>query len=464
MPAILFSLFFLLLFFLPIPSTIAIRHGLMVLLLLGNIVFFRKQIISTIKNTHLTKQLYYGFVGISLWVILQAAIFAPDTSWVWGEIQGQWLKAGVFLFLGTSFTLLIGQKIDFWSLSKGQKTIDQKNILTFVVGTLALQTLFSFIVGSIAYYKTGIFPQGKIFLLAGKLEASYWNNILMAFVCIDLYARRFKETTITYLPKSLLWSSALLVVISNLAFSARNGIIGLVILIISLSLLILWHERKNLGKYGFWWASLGFVCLTSLVIISNYLLDSRWRVFEETAKIAWDIDANSAWLERQSLNELPHANVVDVSAYERISWIRAGLRLIHENPLGVGYGRNAFGHALQQHYGKGAGHSHSGWIDWTVGTGLPGMVLLLGLLIWSIFQGLRYYFIQGQVLGLVLTLLASGFLSRMVLDSINRDHLLFLFFFLLGLVVHLLASGSTPTPKEATPSIAHHENPHHSPR
>lgn len=467
MQLFLFVTLFLLLFTLPIPGTVALRHGLMVLLLLGNLFFFRQQIIQAIRRSPLTKQLYYGFTGISVWLVLQAAIVAPDNSWVWGEIQGQWFKAGLFLFLGTCFALhsQTPRTNETYQPSKLMKTNKAQGIITLLVGILSLQMLFTLLVGAFYLCKDGIFPQARTLFSAGKLEASYWNNILLAFLLIDLYARKFKQVASSYFPIPLLWGIAFLTILSNLAFGARNGVIGLVFLIISLGFLVLWHERKSLGKYGFWWASLGFFSITVIVITSSYLLDPRWRTFEETAKIAWDIDASSAWLARKADSEAPrlaNGNVVDISAYDRISWIRAGLRLISEHPMGVGYGRNAFGHALQQHYGKGAGHSHSGWIDWTVGTGLPGLVLFLGLLIWSIAQGLRYYFIQGQVLGLVLTLLASGFLSRMLVDSINRDHLLFLFFFLLGLVVHLLASGSAL--KEATPSIAHHENPHHSPR
>ena len=124
---------------------------------------------------------------------------------------------------------------------------------------------------------------------------------------------------------------------------------------------------------------------------------------------------------------------VDASAYTRVAFIHAGLRLIGERPLGVGYGRNAFVHALREN-GSDAqvGHAHSGWIDLGIGAGIPAVMLwLLFMGSLMVTGGVRYFRDQNPH-GLWLLFLASGYLGRMVLDSVNRDHMLQMFLFLAG--------------------------------
>ena len=181
----------------------------------------------------------------------------------------------------------------------------------------------------------------------------------------------------------------------------------------------------------------------SLLVISlatiSYRLDARWATFAETAEIAWTQRGGDAWL---NPDEIPTPNLAsgvaaEASAYHRISWIRAGLDLVADYPLGVGYGRNAFGHALKKTNETRLGHAHSGIIDWTVGTGLPGLVLWLGLLGSLLALGLRRYFRKQDPAGLVLVFAVGGFFGRMLIDSINRDHMLMLFFLILGMLVAL---------------------------
>ena len=123
-------------------------------------------------------------------------------------------------------------------------------------------------------------------------------------------------------------------------------------------------------------------------------------------------------------------------------------RLIGEHPLGYGYGRNAFAHALRLHYPKAQlGHAHSGWIDLGIGGGIPALALwaaLIGSLMW---RGWRSFFDTANPGGLLLFFLATGYAGRMALDSVNKDHMLQMFMFLAGLLLVL----ATPRRTEGGP-------------
>ena len=86
---------------------------------------------------------------------------------------------------------------------------------------------------------------------------------------------------------------------------------------------------------------------------------------------------------------------MDASAYMRIAWFKEALVFIGEHPLGIGYGRNAFGHGIKIKYGKRVGHSHSGILDLTIGTGIPGALLWLGFLLSLVYLAFRRFNTSG---------------------------------------------------------------------
>jgi len=60
----------------------------------------------------------------------------------------------------------------------------------------------------------------------------------------------------------------------------------------------------------------------------------------------------------------------------------------------------------------------------------------LGSLMW---RGWRAFFDRDNPHGLLLFFLATGYAGRMLLDSVNKDHMLQMFMFLAGLLLMLSA-------------------------
>src|SRR5208283_2642454 len=154
---------------------------------------------------------------------------------------------------------------------------------------------------------------------------------------------------------------------------------------------------------------------------------------------------NKAWLNpnKYPYPKLKSGETVHGSNYERIAWIKEGVILVMENPLGVGFGRNAFGHAIKRKYPAEdvtAAHSHSGIVDLAVGTGVPGLLLWV-LFIGCLMRGsIRKFRDQESYYGLLLFFITADFTMRSLVDSVLRDHMLQMFMFFAGLLYVLMLS------------------------
>jgi O-antigen ligase len=418
--------FALFLFVLPIPGTIAVRNVLLLALLLL-MVWCRRELRQAYSLGASRLPALAGWLAVlSAWIAIQAIWISDETAWALKESFRQWLPALLAAVVGVGVVLL--GRCAGWS---------RQQMLGRIVLLLLAQTIFSLLVCMPDFIADGVFPQSKTFLTAGKLEISYWNNLLLAFLAVDGLTRWLFRQRLSFLPTPVLVGGIVIAFFSNLVFGARNGVIGSLLLLSSLLLLVLWHERKrrSVGKVL-------AVVVVALVVMSvlgwaNYQLDPRWARFQETAQIAWQAGPNEAWVhpDDAELPRLKSGESVEPSAYFRIAWIRAGLNLVADYPWGVGYGRNAFGHALRKSMETRLGHAHSGLIDWTVGLGIPGLCLGVGFLSWAAWVGVRRYFSGADPAGLILTFVVGGFFGRMMLDSINRDHMLMVFFLILAILI-----------------------------
>lgn len=417
------------LFVLPLPETIALRYALLLGLLIATFVLARRQCAIWRDTLGLLQPFLIWHGALLAWLVCQALMISPERAWALGEIRGQWFPALLCAIVGIGIALL--PRLD-GSVTRGR-------VVTIVVMGLVAQAAFSILASLPDFIATGAFPQARTRWTAGKLEISYWNNLLLAFLAVDLFSRWRYRARLTDLHPGWIIGSTGCVLLSNVLFGARNGIIGSLLLFLSLALLIVWRERNVLGLQRTAAIVMLLLGLVGSLGVASYQTDPRWRSFEESATLAWQINSHDTWLHPDE-GRYPQTSAgkeVEHSAYLRIAWIRAGLDLIVDHPWGVGYGRNAFGHALRQTRESRLGHAHSGVIDWTVGTGLPGLLLWLGFLGWMTWQGIRRYFRRNDALGLVTVFVTGGFFGRMLLDSINRDHMLMLFFLISAMLLAL---------------------------
>lgn len=423
-----------LLFVLPVPGTLALRNVLLLLLVALFALSWRECRPEAALRAPQTAGLLVWLAILSAWVVGQALWLSDETAWALKEILNQWLPALLSAAIGLG-AVVLGRLAG----------VPRRQLLAGIILVLLAQAVFALVVTLPDFFADGAFPQSKTRLTAGKLEISYWNNLLLAFLAVDGLSRWLFRQSLSSLPTPAVVAGIVVVFASNLAFGARNGVIGSLLLLASLLFLVLWHKGKTGGRFNTFGLVGGAVVLAGTLAWSSYQLDPRWATLGETARVAWQVEDSDIWLHpddvwsgpKLPLPQLKSGAPVEPSAYFRVAWIRAGLDMIEKYPLGVGYGRNAFGHALRKTMETRLGHAHSGLIDWTVGVGIPGLLLWLGFLAWLAGVGVRRYFVRKDPAGLVLTFVVGGFFGRMLLDSINRDHMLMVFFLVLAILVSL---------------------------
>jgi hypothetical protein len=412
-----------LLFVWSLPDTEALRHLLLFSSLLLLAWLTPWQGLGAIWQANRWPLVLLGM--FTAWLLVQAIFVADDTWWSLQELKGQWLKALLAIAVG----MLLARA------AQAGKVVHRTGITAAMTVVLFLQALIA--VGeSIAYwFSHGELLRGLVPLTGGKLEMSFILNIMLAALTVDLLFRTCHRRRFLQLPLVAVVLAVMLGLMGLYLAEARNGAIGTVFLAISAGLLYCLDAYRQKGMRG----ALPGVALALAVVMGlaaiSYQSDSRWLVFAESAKMGWSIDSQRAWmdLDHSPLPVMKSGAVVDGSAYTRVAFIHAGLRLIGEYPWGVGYGRNAFSHALRE-AGENAhvGHAHSGWIDLGLGGGIPAMALWLLFLGSLIGLGGGRYFHRQNPHGLWLFFLASGYMGRMLLDSVNRDHMVQMFLFLAG--------------------------------
>lgn len=106
----------------------------------------------------------------------------------------------------------------------------------------------------------------------------------------------------------------------------------------------------------------------------------RWQSIVANTKVALAVDTYDHWKYQGKkgypINE--YGEVVQISNYERIAWAVAGTRLLLDNPQGYGLLTLSFDRLSKQNWpGSHLSMTHSGWIDFALGYGIPGVLLLL---------------------------------------------------------------------------------------
>lgn len=418
----------------PVRGTIALRQ---ILLLAGVLIWLRIWFKSREAKPDLSSLIrpFFWYCVLTGWLLIGAFLISVDTQWSLRELKGQWLRAAL--------TGLLGFLVAAWAV---RPRLDWNKarlcVLLFVLPVLA-QILFTLADTLWLWASTGYFPVQVARLTGGKLGVSVNINFLFAIVAADLLTRaRCDQPLMPVSKRSVLILSALALACAYV-IGARNGTFCLVALVV-VALGIFLKEQKR-SRHEVMWAS-GILILLAAVAFFNLRADHRWAAFEESAYLAWNTEHNRAWLDDKifPLPKMQNGDTVDHSSYMRIAWIKEGAKVLIDRPLGVGFGRNAMGQAFNQKYGHGfGGHSDNGFIDFSIGTGVPGIILGGAFLASLMFLGWRTYGATGSSLGLALLFVVLSYLMRTMLDSTTRDNYLEQFMFMAAMFA-TLSAGAAP--------------------
>jgi hypothetical protein len=165
----------------------------------------------------------------------------------------------------------------------------------------------------------------------------------------------------------------------------KNGVIyGVLLILIFVILLLLVNFKQH------WQKKVVFIGLTS-VLLGMFLVDhvqknESWKTFAADAKTALDTDSYDHWkyMGAKGYPNNESKKMVSITNYERIAWGKVGLSLVSDNPLGYGLIEKSFGKLTKQMWPESSlSYSHSGWLDFTLGMGIPGLILVWAAMLGS---------------------------------------------------------------------------------
>jgi len=409
-------------FILPIPHTIGVRNvlaGLLTLLVI--IQFIRNK--QKIDFSYLKKP-FMLLLLLSLWIIVNAFFISifPHTSQ--REIVGQWLVPMIYLF-------------DFAMIGFLFNKDEIQKLFNYIFVALLIHVLYVDAI-ELKYY---LYHHSVLTRIPGLEEGSdksnYLTNIVLSFLAAEIIYRIRTKHNILYFNNINLGIILLFTILSSAFEGMRNGVVAILFLGVS-TLFFSLYKNENVSKKIKYFISIFIIGLFVLPAYYNFTHDSRWKTLKETIPIALQTQKYKHWLypKKIALPKLPDGSRASASNYERVAWAYEGLKIIFENPLGVGWGRNAFGHAIQKKYNlkkRTLGHSHSGIIDFTIALGWPGLILWLLFILYMLKISIKYAIKEYNFFAILMFFNVTGFVTRWLVDSNMRDHMFLMFIMIVGI-------------------------------
>jgi hypothetical protein len=376
------------------------------------------------------------------WLIIQAFFISSSPTASFSELFSLWLRCAL--------ALVIGVRLGVLSRNSGGLS---KAILFALIFVYFFEYFFGFLDGTeLAHIPFDGFYKSKA-------AAAYFLLFPFLIICgfIDSLLQHQEESGFHAWLQLIFAFLILLACIFGAFYSGSlNGLLmmalsGLVLLIrIGFPLL---SSQKNI-RWFVLSAAVFFIFFTSLFILYSKN-DSKLSHFMQDASLGIAIDTYPNWRNEDLQPWVPQAadgHPVNQSTYYRIANFIHGVRLIEQHPLGAGFTWLPYGFYMKQLYPNSqSDHTHSGWVDFTLGVGIPGLLLLWLAILNTIrlgVQTIRRPHKESEITqlwGYVTVWLIGGIFIAWFFNEVSeREYIEQLFF-----IIALFSGGNTPTSNAA---------------
>ena len=138
------------------------------------------------------------------------------------------------------------------------------------------------------------------------------------------------------------------------------------------------------------------ILLVSTVVWEGHksLAYRGWDTVFQDAALGLDIDGNKQWQKVEGSVPMPISSAgvpAAINTYTRFAYAAVGLRLISQYPLGYGSINRSFKGLQEQAQipHEHEGQVHSGWIDFGLAFGIPGLLLVFASLLTIAYFGIK---------------------------------------------------------------------------
>ncbi len=417
-----------------LPNTIALRHVLMSIGFVSAIwITYKNQLFLHSKFSSKLPLIFLGLIFI--WLLTHYLFFSLNRDMEWKEIKGVWFRSFLVFFIAIGVRLSI------------DKTSWLKTSFFLAIFAVPMINIGAYIYLSLL--------GGKLLLPAEfvwkfnfkKIEAGFYGVLAIAVACANIFwatlQKHFKWRSIIY------WGIGVAIaLISAMLANTKNGVAGGVglclLLILFLIIRTLWSafQHKDFGKIKkiFWTA---FSILTLILAIGFFhqkFASPGWDTLIEDIRYSSKVSDHNYWREPGLGGARPKnasGTVVAGNTYERVAWAVVGIQLVKAYPLGYGSINRSFVGMLNhaQIEQKLDGQTHSGWIDFALAFGVPGIFILAMAFLLVIYFGMKQLS-QFSLIGiwLVLGIVPFGLIAEITYKH-NFETLIFFIALACSLVI-----------------------------
>ena len=419
-------------FILSIDHTITLRY-ILILYLIASLTFihwsnFSIAIINFNKDL---SKIFWSLLMFVVFIFFHSIFISLEPEWSLSESKSHILYPAILMvtgyFLGKYFA-----RSNFLSIN---------TLINVLFYSLFIHIIYLDLTAiAILFYDGSLITRFGGFMDSPVL-ANYITNTLVALILAEIIYRMRMKKSILVMPNGILILCLAACIFSSIIEFIRLGDIILLCTCL-LAVFLLMYKNPVYTKNKKILVSLLLALSFAIPSIHSFNNDARWADLLKVAPVALD-GSNTLWLtpnsptpknsEGEEIDLMPN-----YSNYMRIAWISQSIQYIREDPFGVGYGRNAFGHAIElrhSDYEKNRGmHSHSSVLELMLGVGVLGAILWFVFIFQIIKSSVKLinnnssssYF---AVLNL---LLICTFVLRSFVDANMRDHMFLQFMIILG--------------------------------
>lgn len=405
-------------FVFPIPHTIALRN---LLLLVGIVALVWKYRKSLPRLAPWLKSAAWWLAALTAWIVFHSVAVAPAPTLALDQFRANWLMP-----------LLIGA-LGAWAAIQ----LPRGRALQAVTAALAAHSVWLLGWQFKLWLAAFAWPFKATPFGAYDFHATI-NGFFLTLMVADRLAWILKESSPLALGRWLGWTLLLLSLGSDLALQSRNNTVMSVTLMLVAGIILLGTQLRH-------WRLIAIAAGVMLLLGAGSLkFDSanRWPRLSESLSVGWS-STSMHWMNNEptSMPATPSGAALEESAYARAAWARQALGMITEHPWGIGFGHDSFGRAVAMKYGHtGMGSSHSGWLDFALGVGLPGLALLLATAGASVLGGWKQFRETQDYQALLLAFFIGNYTLRCLLDGHLSGWRLGMFAFICGILIAVVNS------------------------
>jgi len=398
-------------FVFPIPHTIALRNLLMLIGLAALLAMLRSAPRPLLPPV--LKPAAWALLATTTWLVLHSIAVAPAPTLALDNLRGDWIVP------------LLTAALAAYAAARMEARLAIRAIVAALLAHM-LWVLGWALWHRIADGPTWAWIAGRV-PFAERDYQSTLNGFLFAVLLAERFAVLSGSRALALFPARLAWAALAVSLTADAILHTRNGTVVSAALLLTATLWISRHKPR-------------FMLLLFAVAMlggASFVLDSRWSGLKESLAVGWNAPSVH-WLsdELTPLPPTPSGAAPERSAYVRAAWAHQAVLAIGEHPLGLGFGRDGFGRAIAEKYGyPGMVSSHSGWLDFALAVGLPGLALLLITAGLAIRGGWRQFRQYDDAVGVMFCFLAGGYMLRCLLDGHLSGWRLGLFAFICGVLI-----------------------------